>query len=151
MMMIMMIMMNCLCGMVERRKAFSFIFVQDNCQRSSPSQISDTMRAGHAPQFSNMKLGYEVGVLYQLELKQIKISFQKNHILDFVHFISLKIHSWMRTSSRSTRSVWSSPCLFQNLGYKETSLPPFYAKSYCIRRRFGYFPDCFDSKGHSIQ
>ena len=93
MMMIMMIMMNCLCGMVDRRKAFSFIFVRDNCQRSSPSQISDTMRAGHAPQFSNMKLGYEVGVLYQLELKQIKISFQKNHILDFVHFISLKIYS----------------------------------------------------------
>ena len=35
--------MNCFCGMVDRRKAFSFISSRDHCQRSSPSRISDTL------------------------------------------------------------------------------------------------------------
>ena len=38
--------MNCFCGMVDRRKAFSLISSRDHCQRSSPSWISDTPRAG---------------------------------------------------------------------------------------------------------
>ena len=42
----MMMMMNCFCGMVDRRKAFSLISSQEHCQRSSPSRISDTPRAG---------------------------------------------------------------------------------------------------------
>ena len=37
-----MIMMNCFCSMVDRRKAFSLISSLDHCQRSSPSRISDT-------------------------------------------------------------------------------------------------------------
>ena len=37
---------NCFCGMVDRRKAFSLISSRDHCQRSSPSRISDTPRAG---------------------------------------------------------------------------------------------------------
>ena len=40
---------NYFCGMVEQRKAFSLISSQCNCQRSSPSQISDTPRAGSEP------------------------------------------------------------------------------------------------------
>ena len=44
-----MMMMNCLCGMVDRRKAFSLISSRDHCQRSSPSWISDTPRAGFEP------------------------------------------------------------------------------------------------------
>ena len=44
-MMMMMMMMNCFCGMVDRRKAFSLISSWDHCQRSSPLQISDTLRA----------------------------------------------------------------------------------------------------------
>ena len=39
-------MMNSYCGMVDRRKAFSLISSRDHCQRSSPSWISDTPRAG---------------------------------------------------------------------------------------------------------
>ena len=35
-------MMNCFCGMVDRRKTFSLISSWDHCQRSSPSRISDT-------------------------------------------------------------------------------------------------------------
>ena len=49
MMMIMIMMRNCFCGMVDRRKAFSLISSRDHCQRSSPSQISDTPRAGIEP------------------------------------------------------------------------------------------------------
>ena len=41
-----MMMMNCFCGMVDQRKTFSLISSRDNCQRSSPSRISDTPRAG---------------------------------------------------------------------------------------------------------
>ena len=46
---IMMMMMNCFYGMVDRWKVFSLISRQDHCQRSSPSQISDTRRAGFEP------------------------------------------------------------------------------------------------------
>ena len=41
--------MNCFCGMVDRRKALSLISSRDHCQRSSPSRISDTPRAGFEP------------------------------------------------------------------------------------------------------
>ena len=44
-----MMMMNCFCGMVDRRKAFTLISSWDHCQRSSPSQIPDTPRAGFEP------------------------------------------------------------------------------------------------------
>ena len=37
--MMMMMMMNCFCGIVDPRKAFSLLSSQDNCQRSSPSRI----------------------------------------------------------------------------------------------------------------
>ena len=50
MMMIMVMMMkNYFCGMVDRQKAFSLISSQDHCQKSSPSQISDMLRAGFEP------------------------------------------------------------------------------------------------------
>ena len=42
-------MMNCFCGMVDRRKAFSLISRWDHCQRSSPLRIFDTPRAGFHP------------------------------------------------------------------------------------------------------
>ena len=42
-------MMNCFCGMVDRQKVFSLISSRDHCERSSPSQISDTLRAGFEP------------------------------------------------------------------------------------------------------
>ena len=49
MMMMMMMMMNYFYGMVDRRKAFSFISSRDHCLRSSPSRISDKPWAGHEP------------------------------------------------------------------------------------------------------
>ena len=51
MMMKMKMLMNCFCGMIDRRKGFSFIsnHFQDHCQRSSPTQISDTSQARLEP------------------------------------------------------------------------------------------------------
>ena len=42
-------MMNCFCGMFDRRKAFSIISSRDHCQRSSPSRISNKLWAGFEP------------------------------------------------------------------------------------------------------
>ena len=50
-------MMNCFCGMVDRWKMFSIIFSRDHCQRSSPSWISDTQRAGFKPA-QNLSSGF---------------------------------------------------------------------------------------------
>ena len=49
--------MNCFCGMVDGRKTFSLISSQDHCQRSSPSRISDTPRAGFEPA-QNLSSGF---------------------------------------------------------------------------------------------
>ena len=46
---LMMMMMNCFCGMVDRRKVLSAIFSRDYCQRSSPLRIFDTPLAGFEP------------------------------------------------------------------------------------------------------
>ena len=48
-MMMVMMMKNYFCGMVDRQKVFSLISSQDHCQKSSPSQISDMLRAGFEP------------------------------------------------------------------------------------------------------
>ena len=47
--MMMMMMTDCFCGMVDQQEAFSLISSWDHCQRSSPSQISNTLRAGFEP------------------------------------------------------------------------------------------------------
>ena len=48
-----MVMMNCFCGMVDRRKAFSLIPGRDNCQRSSPLQHHKSPTCGE--QGSNLR------------------------------------------------------------------------------------------------
>ena len=53
----MMMMMNCFCGMVDWRKAFSLISSWDHCQRSSPSRISDMLQAGFEP-VQNLSSGF---------------------------------------------------------------------------------------------
>ena len=37
------------CGMVDQRKALNLNSSHEHCQRSSPSRISDTQRAGFEP------------------------------------------------------------------------------------------------------
>ena len=41
--------MNCFCAMVSRRSVFNLISSQGYCQRFSPSQMSDTLRARFEP------------------------------------------------------------------------------------------------------
>ena len=48
--------MNCFCGMVDRRKTFNLISSRE-CQRSSPSRISNTSRAAFEPA-QNLSLGF---------------------------------------------------------------------------------------------
>ena len=45
------------CGIVDRRKVFSLVSSRDHCQRSSPSRISDTLRAGSEPA-QNLSSGF---------------------------------------------------------------------------------------------
>ena len=45
----MMKMMNCFCGMVDRRKVFSLIYSRDHFQRSSPLSNSNTPWTGFEP------------------------------------------------------------------------------------------------------
>ena len=47
--MMMMMMLNCFCDMVDRQNTFSLISNRDYCQRSSPSWISDTPWAEFEP------------------------------------------------------------------------------------------------------
>ena len=48
--------MDCFCGMVDWRKAFSLISSRDHRQRSSPLRIFDTSKAGFEPA-QNLSLG----------------------------------------------------------------------------------------------
>ena len=50
-------MVSCFCGIVDRRKVFRLISSRDNCQRSSPSRISDTPWAGFEPA-QNLSSGF---------------------------------------------------------------------------------------------
>ena len=43
------VMINCFCSMVDWQKVFSFISSRDHCQRPSPLQIFDTLRADFEP------------------------------------------------------------------------------------------------------
>ena len=62
------IMMNCFCAMVYRRKAFSLISSWDHCQRFSPSQISDMQRAG-----------FETRSEPEITLRWLKLCSSDNH------------------------------------------------------------------------
>ena len=56
----MMMVVNCFCGMVDQRRVFSLISSWDHCQRSSPSRISDMPRAGFEPE-QNLSSGFAEG------------------------------------------------------------------------------------------
>ena len=49
--------MNCFCGMVGRQNELSFIFSRDQCQKSSPSRVSDTPWAAFEP-VQNLSSGF---------------------------------------------------------------------------------------------
>ena len=78
-MLMMMMMMNCFCGMVDRRKAFSLISSRDYCQRSSPSRISDTPRAGFEPaQNRNNGLERHISFMNNIDIANEKFNKKSN-------------------------------------------------------------------------
>ena len=62
--MMMIMMMNGFCGMVDRRKAFSLILSRNHFQISSPSRISYAARAGFEPA-KNLSSGFLLNELMQ--------------------------------------------------------------------------------------
>ena len=76
-------MMNCFCGKVNRRKAFGLISSPDHCQRSSPSRVSDTVRAGFEPaQNLNWSL-FEWNCALVITTKNMATFIQKEHSGDY--------------------------------------------------------------------
>ena len=49
--------MNCICGMLNQRIAFSLISSRDHCQRSSPLRISNMPQSGFEPA-QNLSSGF---------------------------------------------------------------------------------------------
>ena len=78
----MMMMMNCFCGMVDRRKAFSLISSRDHCQRSSPSWISNTLRAGFEPA-QNLSSGFIEWTCAVVITTHHGANYSRRHLLKF--------------------------------------------------------------------
>ena len=125
-----MMMMNCLCGMVDRQKTFNLISSRDHCQRSSPSQISDTPRfltqlgpiffgGGLGNKCSNkrpieVKCSPQVALRYPNTLKcrpyLLSISNEKNnYLMQYLGFFWAQIGSWSkmkRSEARLAPLIW---------------------------------------------
>ena len=95
-------MMNYFCGMVDQRKMFSLISSWDHCQRSSPSQISDTPQAGFEPAQNQ--------VLFRLTWMKLCIS--DNHHATEPSYWTL----WLNNLGKSiTCNMFSDPTLLWSL------------------------------------
>ena len=81
MMMVMIVIMNYFCGMVDQRKAFGLISSRDHCQRSSPSPISNMPQAGFEPA-QNLSSGF-----VEWSCAVVIITTPRCHILDLIQFI----------------------------------------------------------------
>ena len=106
------------CGMVDRRKAYanSLISSRDHCQRSSPSQIFDTPRAGCQP-VQNLSSGFvewscAVAIITTLRRQQkpkAKTKFRNrfnNYKSKHRTFRMDKLKSSSKAYSRSLLSRW---------------------------------------------
>ena len=111
-------MMNCFCGMVDRRKAFSLISSRDNCQRSSPSRISDTPRAGFEPaqNLSSGLVEWSCAVVITttpwrhniMRLFEIKIEY--NESASKVHYKPTKMQVRLMTNTSNKRVIAAKNC-----------------------------------------
>ena len=110
--MMMMMMMNCLCGMVDRRKACSLISSRWHFQRSSPSRISDTPPAGFepAPKLSSGSVEWSCAVM---------ITTKPPVFHDFVFFFYLR-----KTTANSKVSFYVSLCETNCIKIQTMSLQP---------------------------
>ena len=125
--------MNCFCGMVDRRRAFSHISSRDHCQRSSPSRISDTPRAGPEPA-QNLSPG-----LAEWSCAVVTTTTPRRHCILLI------------SSKRDRSSVpWKRPWLVLQVGWDWTVFPSFAMYeamiSPIIFKLSFSFPQCFSLK-----
>ena len=79
---LLMMMMSCFCGMVDRRKEFSHMSSRDHCQRYSPSQIFDKTRSGFEPaqNLSSSFVEWKCAVVITTTTRRHRMSCRKNFI-----------------------------------------------------------------------
>ena len=99
----MMIMINCFCGIVDRRKACGLISSGSHCQRSWRSRISDTPLAGFQPA-QNLSSGFvqwSWTAVITIPLHYAVISkIALSSVLTWISFFCIKFANfWYRTSS----------------------------------------------------
>ena len=91
--------MNCYCVTVDWQKAFNLISSRDHCQRSSPSQISDTPRAGFEPA-QNLSSGFVEWSCAVVMLHNFMAKKKINNIL--FHY---QIHTLEKASNSNNNNV----------------------------------------------
>ena len=111
-------MMNCFCGMVDRRKAFSLISSRDHCQRSSPSRISDTPRAGFEPaqNLSSDLVEWSCAVVITTTpwrhniMRRFEIKIEYNESASKVHYKPTKMQVRLMTNTSNKRVIAAKNC-----------------------------------------
>ena len=106
----MIMMMNCFCGMFDRQKVFSLISSWDHCQRSSPSRISDTPRAGFEPvqnlssDFVEWSCAVVITTTQQHHMPRYTKKFVELHV-PFVFFRLKKMHVNFSSLTNTCKSI----------------------------------------------
>ena len=108
------IMMNCFCCMVDRRKAFSLISNRDHCQSSSPTGISDTPRAGFEPA-QNLSSGFaewSCAVLIITTLWHHLVNMKMVNMVNMVNMKMEQLDLWISLNEGLyTHLYWTSSSL----------------------------------------
>ena len=118
------------CGMVYRRKAFSLISSRHHCQRSSPSRISDTPRAGFETA-QNLSSG-----LVEWSCAVVITTIPRRQYRSAVHFLRCLLNSPKSVSDEWLVAVVWSFALFRSYMMKKCvifSLASFGTRMYdCV-------------------
>ena len=93
-------MMDCFCGMVDRRKVFSLISSRDHSQRSSSSRVLKTLQAGFEPA-QNLSSG-----LVEWSCTVVIIICQSiNRSFNHITYSLLYIHFWKQPIGHFLQNV----------------------------------------------
>ena len=98
-------MMSCFCGMVDRRKTFRLIFSRDHSQRSSPSRISHTSGVWYECA-QNLSPGvFEWSCTVVMTTKPRRHSYViRSHSTNFLQ--GLFMRTWKWTTVKQCGSLW---------------------------------------------
>ena len=114
-------MINCFCDMVDQWKAFSLISIQDHCERSFPSRISNTPQAGFEPvQNLSSDLG-EWGCALVITMAQLYIWNVKTPLQwkPFKHYFVLFEHKFSLFIQRYAQFWFFRKRFFSNIYLKQ--------------------------------